>query len=490
MLSIEKTTDGAMVHNDTSPTSIFEKLIQNAEHNYQKASKHRRYSEVILFIYSGPLAYNYIQQNMPTALPNLRTLQTRVNKDYSIIKDGEFRFNQLLHYLQKHSYPKIIAVGEDATRVISRIDYDSCTDQLVGFVLPVDGNGLPIQNSFTASSVDVIENHFLNGNVAKYAFTYMAQPLSRNASPFVLACFSSSNQFTAELVLQRWRHIQVECAKLGIHVISFSADGDSREMKSMRVSTKLQCNDDSCFSSSPSSFLPKLKISNDWMEWFAVNNPTEICYVQDTVHIAVKMKSRLLKPSVVLPLGSYTAGMHSLVAIKTAFCKAEHGLREKDLDQKDKQNYESVMRITNSSSLELLKKIPDAVGTYYYLDVLRCVVDSYLDKQLSPMQRIEKIWYAVFFLRFWRDYITANKKYTLENNFVSQNAYMCVELNAHALILLLIVLRDKYEVTEFMPWLLGSQTCEKALELFEACLQLFQLSLILVCLAYYDDFID
>ena len=118
--------------------------------------------------------------------------------------------------------------------------------------------------------------------------------------------------------------------------------------------------------------------------------------------------------------------------------------------------------MTSSSALNMLKEIPDALCTYYYLEVLRCIVDSYLDKQLSPLVRVEKIWYGVFFLRYWREYISSNKQYTLGNNFLSQNSYMCVELNAHALIIFLMILRDSNQLTAFMPWLLGSQACEKA----------------------------
>ena len=44
-----------------------------------------------------------------------------------------------------------------------------------------------------------------------------------------------------------------------------------------------------------------------------------------------------------------------------------------------------------------LKKTPNALGTYYYLDLLRCVVDSYLDKQLSPLVRVKKCGMQCFF---------------------------------------------------------------------------------------------
>ena len=55
---------------------------------------------------------------------------------------------------------KVVAIAEDATRVIARVDYDSETDRVVEFVLPCDNNGLPLCNSFIATSFSVIESMF------------------------------------------------------------------------------------------------------------------------------------------------------------------------------------------------------------------------------------------------------------------------------------------------------------------------------------------
>ena len=49
-------------------------------------------------------------------------------------------------------------------------------------------------------------------------------------------------------------------------------------------------------------------------------------------------------------------------------------------------------------------------------------------------------------------------QYTLQNNFITNNAYMCVELNAHALIMRV---QGNFDCESFLPWLLGSQSCEK-----------------------------
>ncbi len=74
------------------------------------------------------------------------------------------------------------------------------------------------------------------------------------------------------------------------------------------------------------------KLPKSWKSWFHLRCPTQVCFVQDTVHIGVKLKARLLKPSIILPLGKYIAGAHHLNLLYETFNKDQHGLRLKDLD--------------------------------------------------------------------------------------------------------------------------------------------------------------
>ena len=94
---------------------------------------------------------------------------------------------------------------------------------------------------------------------------------------------------------------------------------------------------------------------------------------------------------------------------------------------------------------------------------MRAVVDSYLDKSLGVLSRIEKAWFAVFVMRYWRKWILLHPQYDLGKNFITSNAYMCIELNAHALVTILLTIRKTlpHDSHCFLPWLLGSQTCEK-----------------------------
>lgn len=286
----------------------------------------------------------------------------------------------------------------------------------------------------------------------------MAKPLSEGIPAFCLACLGTDNKFTAELVLKRWDYMYSECKKRGIKVVSFGADGDSRELKAMQVSTQLLSSSRALISSlAVSCNLQKLAIPSEWSSWFAVRKPTAIAYVQDTVHIAVKLKSRLIKPSIVLPLGKYLAGVHHLRLVQRTFSKEEYELRERDIDHKDKQNFDAVLHLTSKSVLTLLSQIPDAKGTSAYLEVIQCIVDSFLDRKLPALTRVEKAWFAVFFMRYWRQWLLLNSHYALGNNFSSLNAYMCVELNAHSLITFLLTVRDSLppDSSSILPWMLG-----------------------------------
>ena len=74
--------------------------------------------------------------------------------------------------------------------------------------------------------------------------------------------------------------------------------------------------------------------------------------MKDYVHVAVKLKARLLKPSVILPIGDFLAGSHHLKIIFKHFYKRP---RHKDIEHKDKQNFEAVSRITAQCVLNLLE---------------------------------------------------------------------------------------------------------------------------------------
>lgn len=111
-------------------------------------------------------------------------------------------------------------------------------------------------------------------------------------------------------------------------------------------------------------------------------------------------------------------------------------------DTVHRQNFDAVLHITSKSVITLLSQVPDARGTSALLQVTRYVIESFLDKKLDALSRVEKAWCAVYFMRYWHQWLLLNPNYTLENNFITQNAYMCIEINAHSLITFLVTVRD------------------------------------------------
>ena len=447
---------------------LLKQLLTNANANVDKmVPQAKRHNTIIkkfstsLLIYVGPRAYNFLHENMPQALPSLRTIQRAIQSEYKHIGEGEYRFDDLVVHLESYSADKVVAIAEDATRVIARADYDHETDRVVGFVLPCNDAGLPLSDTFLATSLGAIEKMFVTNELAKYAYAYVAQPVSLNVPAFCIACIGSNNCFKAEDVLQRWKYIYSQCSARGITVVSFGADGDSRELKAMKTSCQLSNSkslDQKLFMMSPSNLSTRVKQPDNWT-WFRVKYSTSIAYVQDPVHVAVKLKTRMTKPSIVLPIGKYLAGIHHLQLATASFSKDQHGVRMRDINHKDKQNFEAVMRITHPTFLKVLQQIPDAQGTIEFLRVMRCVVDSYLDENITALDRIHKAWYAVFFFRYWRKWVVKSKEYSIQNNFITENSYSCIEINAHSLITLLQTARKSGH--NFLPWLHGSQSCEK-----------------------------
>ena len=145
--------------------------MDNAQFNIHKLPKERRHDHVMkkfstsLFIYAGPLAYSFVHQTMPQALPSLRTVQRIVHNEYEVMNEGEFRFDQLANHINSYKCARVIVIGEDATRLVARVDYDPETNRLVGFVLPEGKDSLPSTEAHVAISFQFIEDSFKSSKI-------------------------------------------------------------------------------------------------------------------------------------------------------------------------------------------------------------------------------------------------------------------------------------------------------------------------------------
>lgn len=322
---------------------LLNKLIATAKQNALRDKCSFRYDVELkeFFTYirmlAGPFAYETLQKNLPLCVPALSSTNRYIRRTNCKMVEGILRCEELRIYLEERKLPFEVALSEDATRIDGNVQYDARTDQMIGFVLPIDPlTGMPIAYSYRARNEQEILQHFACGQVSHFVNVIMAQPLGKVA-PFCLLVFGTNSKYTAEDVSKRWIHIVDQLRNLNINVISISSDSDPKYNSAMRKNSCLGFP----LSISMSDFGP--------INWFSCANLMPPFYVQDTTHIGTKMRNFMLKTKQnckKLPFGTkYFINIGHLKNLKDNFSKSEHMLCDSTLNPNDRQNFSSVLRM-------------------------------------------------------------------------------------------------------------------------------------------------
>lgn len=175
----------------------------------------------------GRLGYSTIQNNLQGVLPSVVSTNRYIKKTDCSIVEGELRGKQLLKYLEDRGLPKEVVLSDDATRVVGRIQYDSSSNQIMGFALPIDKKtGMPITGAYPARNAEEILKTFsCKNSVSSFVIAIMAQTIA-DVPPFCVAMFGSDAKYTSEDVENRWKYITSELAKLNIKVLVICSDSD------------------------------------------------------------------------------------------------------------------------------------------------------------------------------------------------------------------------------------------------------------------------
>lgn len=103
-----------------------------------------------IFMLGGRLCYETLYMNLP--LPSPTTIGRYLHDNGPEVIEGVMRCSQLKKFLEDRQLPMTVWVSEDGTRFTSRLQYDPGTNQIVGLLLPIDKNGMPVAKSFLATS--------------------------------------------------------------------------------------------------------------------------------------------------------------------------------------------------------------------------------------------------------------------------------------------------------------------------------------------------
>ncbi|KAK3917721.1 Acyl carrier protein 4, chloroplastic [Frankliniella fusca] len=325
-------------------TYLLDLLLDTALKNCEREKHGRRYEDeikyfaVYLFIVAGRFTYEWLYDNLQPALPSLSEVERILSSTSTPVTEGKFRFEELCEFIKNKNLPKKVFVSEDGTRIIQKFVFDLTSDQIIGPVLPLSQNGVPIINSFPASSAAMIAKHFEQGVPSSTAYAIMAQAVQDGAPSFCLNIFGTDNKFETEHVFKRWHFIHSELAKRNIEVVGFAGDGDPKILGAMQSQL---------FSEGP-------KTTQPFQDFYFACEDQKFFVLQDFIHTVNKFRHRL-SPSIYLPFGKFTASPSHLRILITERSKNEHLLNPTDLE-KDKMNFNSSVKICSDKVRELLSE--------------------------------------------------------------------------------------------------------------------------------------
>lgn len=164
-----------------------------------------------------------------------------------------------------------------------------------------------------------------------------------------------------------------------------------------------------------------------------------------------------------LQIGNYVIDKKHLEYLILNFGKDEHLLTMSDINGEDKMNYRAVEKICAPIVTNILsEKMANAKGSVIYLEAIRNILQSFLNKNLARKKRLFLIWKSIFIFRIWRNWILEQNNLTLSKNFITSNSYMSIEINAHFLFMLFQKISSNSNLNSSMcvPWLMSSQPCE------------------------------
>lgn len=168
-------------------------------------------------------------------------------------------------------------------------------------------------------------------------------------------------------------------------------------------------------------------------------------------------------------MGTSKVSIDHLKSLVKNIQKSVHGLSQNDVNPTDRMNFQSFRKVVDIRVIEALQHIPNSEGTIQYLNICDDVTASFLKLDITPSELLLRMWRSVLsLLRIWRKFILSSKAYTLGDNFITTNAYTCIEINARNLVMLMKKFRDSNTPEQFLPTLFDSQSCEEMFRHFRS----------------------
>ena len=467
--------------------SFLHSFLENITRNMTRPKNSYRYDEhvkrfaVSLFILAGRNAYEFARANIPGALPSISSIQTLLDEEEKHMVEGEYRFDVLQRQLSLTD-TNIAFCSEDSTAIIPRVVYEASSNSFIGITLPLQ-QGRPISESYRTDSLTELERWFSSIDKSTLLNIQMVQPIARfgqPSRPVILSAYGTNNKYTALDIMRRWIWIFDESLSRGIRVIGFSTDADPKYLRAMKLVLGFRASLPNMRLSDRSDAF-EVSIPNDW-DWFFLRPRQLILCFQDPVHLCTKLRNRLLSNTAEMIIGNQRVSLDVLSTMIASSNKLNHGFVKSDIYPRDRQNFASCEKISSDYVISTLEEDSESLATRLYLKLIRSTIIAYIDKTTSLNNRVYHCWFTVFVTRIWWTWLLVKAEEDLEEMlswssnpkassqststtmrrfFITDSSFHSIEINAHQLTyLLLLVIEGALPEESLQIFLFNSQGCE------------------------------
>ena len=362
---------------------------------------------------------------------------------------------------------------EDETAIEPRPEYDQRLNIVWGYCGLKENHEC---QDFYAIEVGNKENAYEklvkdmdSSTLAKNARAILINPLHKDLPRLVLHLQATCNTFTHHAVLRQWQMYDEFCRDLLDPVLGpdmgKGSDGDSRRRK-LFLAQSSDANSGSRYKPVP---LSEGFIFSGKLEQSALGEELKNLSDSDYIHNHKKLDNHLDYVSRDLRIGRYSAHRNDIRSVFENFSRHEHGLRDEDVNKRDRQNWASAQRTAFPKVRACLQHIaqgtntqrdPSVQGTMAYLEIVYCYMEIFISLEASLYERIKYAGKVVTFLGIWRNFILRNADLSLKENFLTRETFLDVMLSAHTAVMVIAWFSEKYPDMPCYLNLLGTDAVE------------------------------
>ncbi|CAB4482434.1 unnamed protein product [Rhizophagus irregularis] len=442
-------------------TGLCEVMVQAAiRKDNNKGKQNIQYNEdftnflIILESFSTRVLDLFRQNLEGRTIQNIRKLRTN-NEDTLTNPNLSFenvaKFKRLIDTL---NYRGPIVAMSDNTKLKPALCYNPVLGCIVGSTLSTEQTKINKYEDIQP----IINNIKTKKAIAKDVRAYILQIPLLNFPPVVIALIANNGSDNMSTITSFHQELLTQIApQLNLPILSIGSDGAIVEFKAQVAIQSYSTDERLTFKNN--------KLGVDF-SCPIFPNVGPVIRVQDPKHAKKTSRNAIMSGAHLLTLGSSTARFEQLLKLSNL---SNSVMYHHDVIKLDRQDDGAAYRVFCSENLRNCHGThnieEDMRGLFVYLFIMGELIDSYLNREITPLERIRMSMTSFFFLRFWREYVTnMSEKYpdfiSVSKNFLADQSFTIFISLAESMVLLVKAHREYYPNYPFLPWMHGSEACE------------------------------